>query len=158
MSYTTGPAVWRAPIASQMIFIAVQVALILVLPESPRWLTKRMLTPSSLMKEAHRDNSDGRHSEALDVLAQLKGTNTPLWDLSVQATKGGIDEALRLEQAGGPWSIRECFSNGPLKIRRRYILAIGVQAMQQLSGINVLVCRESSIKLFCVFLNSRNVY
>jgi MFS family permease len=42
MSYTTGPAVWRAPIASQIIFIILQVALVLILPESPRWLTKRM--------------------------------------------------------------------------------------------------------------------
>lgn len=44
MAYTTGPVVWRAPIASQIIFIIFQVALVLVLPESPRWLIKRMLT------------------------------------------------------------------------------------------------------------------
>lgn len=48
MSYATGPVVWRAPIASQIIFIVFQVALVLVLPESPRWLTKRMLPPASL--------------------------------------------------------------------------------------------------------------
>ncbi|CAL5873626.1 uncharacterized protein PFLUO_LOCUS7907 [Penicillium psychrofluorescens] len=122
MAYTTGPVVWRAPIASQLIFIIFQVAFVLVLPESPRWLIKH-----------------GRNNEALDILAQLKGTNTPLSDPSVQATKAEIDKALQLEHAAGPWSIKECFINGPLKIRRRYLLAIGVQAMQQLSGINVLV-------------------
>jgi MFS family permease len=44
MAYTTGPVVWRAPIASQIIIVILQVAFVLVLPESPRWLTKRMLT------------------------------------------------------------------------------------------------------------------
>lgn len=94
------------------------------------------------MRRANCDYLDGRNNEALDILAQLKGTNTPLSDPSVQATKAEIDKALQLEHAAGPWSIKECFINGPLKIRRRYLLAIGVQAMQQLSGINVLVCSQ----------------
>lgn len=144
MSYATGPVVWRAPIASQIIFIVLQVALVLVLPESPRWLTKRMLPRGAWLREANCAHLDGRHHQALDILAQLKGTNTPLSNPSVLATKAEIDEALRLEQAAGPWSIKECFINGPLKIRRRYIMAIGVQAMQQLSGINVLVCSTST--------------
>lgn len=41
MYYTSGPAVWRAPIATQLVFIVVQVFLTVILPESPRWLTKR---------------------------------------------------------------------------------------------------------------------
>lgn len=44
-----------------------------------------------------------------------------------------------MERAGGPWRLSEAFQSGPLKIRRRYLLAIGLQAMQQLSGINLLV-------------------
>ncbi|CAM1500395.1 Fc.00g095570.m01.CDS01 [Cosmosporella sp. VM-42] len=122
MYFTTGPAVWRAPIASQLIFIIVQVILVWILPESPRWLTKH-----------------GRHQEAVDILAQLKGRDVPLDDPSVQQTKADFDNVLALEQFDGPWSIKECFASGPLKIRRRYMLAIGIQAMQQLSGINVLV-------------------
>jgi hypothetical protein len=106
---------------------------------------------------------DGRHQEAVDIMAQLKGVNVPLDDPAVQRKKAEIDEVLALEQADGPWSIKECFQSGPLKIRRRYMLAIGwflaytlslrwtakvltgelsttgIQAMQQLSGINVLV-------------------
>ena len=44
MSYlpTTDPVVWRVPLAFQAVFIIAQVALIFVLPESPRWLIKRM--------------------------------------------------------------------------------------------------------------------
>lgn len=44
MSYlpVTNPVVWRLPIAFQAVFIIAQAALLLVLPESPRWLAKRM--------------------------------------------------------------------------------------------------------------------
>lgn len=101
---------------------------------------------------------DDRHHEAVDILAQLKGVDVPVNDPLVQRKKAEIDEILRLEQENGPWKLKECFVNGPLKIRRRYMLAIGktyqqfgsrqnvliadsgVQAMQQLSGINLLVC------------------
>lgn len=41
MYYANGPVVWRTPIAAQLIFIIAQVALVMVLPESPRWLSKR---------------------------------------------------------------------------------------------------------------------
>lgn len=46
-------------------------------------------------------------------------------DPAVLSKEQEIDHALELEQSGGPWKITECFSNGPLKIRRRYLLAIG---------------------------------
>lgn len=83
--------------------------------------------------------TDGRDGEAIDVLAQLHGKNVPRDDPMVLKQKRAIDAALALENAEGPWRITEIFKNGPLKIRRRYILAIAAQAMQQLSGINVLV-------------------
>lgn len=41
MYYASGPVVWRAPIASQLIFIIAQAGLVIVLPESPRWLARR---------------------------------------------------------------------------------------------------------------------
>ncbi|KAI9815140.1 MAG: hypothetical protein M1827_002983 [Pycnora praestabilis] len=122
LSYITGPAQWRAPIASQGVIIIAQILVVLVLPESPRWLTKH-----------------GKHEEAIDILGQLKGKNILTTDFAVLRQKKAIDDALALEQADGKWHIMEIFKNGPLKIRRRFLLAIGLQAMQQLSGINVLV-------------------
>ncbi|KAJ9640200.1 hypothetical protein H2204_003425 [Knufia peltigerae] len=107
MYYAKGPVVWRAPIASQLIFIIAQVAMVVVLPESPRWLARH-----------------GRHQEAVDILAQLKGHDTPLDDPAVLTKKAEIDQILQLEHADGPWHIKECFRSGPLKIRRRYLLAI----------------------------------
>ncbi|KJR81422.1 sugar transporter [Sporothrix schenckii 1099-18] len=122
MYYASGPVVWRAPIAAQLLFIVVQVALTAVLPESPRWLTKH-----------------GRHQEAVDILAQLHSRDAALDDPAVLQTKAAIDAALALEQAGGPWRLSEAFQSGPLKIRRRYMLAFGLQAAQQLSGVNILI-------------------
>ncbi|OQV09483.1 hypothetical protein CLAIMM_13601 [Cladophialophora immunda] len=122
LSYTSGPVQWRLPIAFQGVFIILQLIWTKFLPESPRWLIKH-----------------GRHEEAVDILAQLHGKNTPCDFPAVLEQKRLIDEALAIENEGGPWTITEIFQNGPLKIRRRYILVIGIQAMQQLSGINVLV-------------------
>jgi len=70
--------------------------------------------------------TDGRHQEAIDILAQLKGPNTPLDDPAVLSKKAEIDQVLSVEQADGPMRVKEYISSGPLKIRRRYLLAIGM--------------------------------
>jgi MFS family permease len=138
LSYTGGALQWRTPIALQGIFIILQVLWTWLLPESPRWLTQRkfqclVVTASSKLA------AGGRHAEALDVLAQLHGKDIPCNNSQVLGQKRAIDETIALESVDGPWRFIEVFRNGPLKIRRRYILVIGIQAMQQLSGINVLV-------------------
>ncbi|KAL8852639.1 MAG: hypothetical protein Q9221_002519 [Calogaya cf. arnoldii] len=112
----------RAPVASQRAIIIAQIAWCYLLPESPRWLTKH-----------------GKHEEAIDILAQLKGKGIQPSDPAVIKQKKSIDHALALEEGDGPWRFMEIFKNRPLKIRRRFILAIWLQAMQQLSSINVLV-------------------
>ncbi|RAK93772.1 general substrate transporter [Aspergillus costaricaensis CBS 115574] len=124
MSYLppSNPVEWRVPIAFQGVFIIAQVLLVYVLPESPRWLTKY-----------------GRHDEALDILAQLSSRSDTIESPAARALKAEIDRALALEAADGPWRIREVFASGPLKIGRRYLLACGLQIMQQLSGVNILV-------------------
>ena len=52
MYYVNGPVVWRAPIACQLVFIILQILLVIVLPESPRWLAKRaLINPIKKMSE-----------------------------------------------------------------------------------------------------------
>ncbi|KAK5192728.1 hypothetical protein LTR99_010394 [Exophiala xenobiotica] len=139
MTYASGPIQWRLVIAAQLIIIFFQVIWTMNLPESPRWLTARELYPC-LRKASHLlTYSDGRHEEAIHVLAQLTGKDVKLDDASVIKQKKNIDDAIALERADGVWKFSECFRNGPLKIRRRFIFVICLQAMQQLSGINVLV-------------------
>lgn len=106
MSYTSGPVQWRLVIAAQLVIIFLQVGWTAVLPESPRWLAQR-----------------GRHAESLHVLSQLAGDGPQ--SASVTGRKQAIDNAIALETANGPWRLSEAFKSGPLKIRRRYLLAIG---------------------------------
>ena len=136
MSYTTGPAQWRAPMASQGALIIAQVFWTYFLPESPGWLTKH-----------------GRHEEAIEVLAQLRGRGVQPSEPAAAGQEKSIDGALALEEADGPWKFVEIFKNGPLKIRRRFMLAIGLQAMQQLSGINVLTYYAPHALVFDVSLD-----
>lgn len=42
LSYSSGAVQWRTPIAAQGLFILAQVGWVYFLPESPRWLIKRM--------------------------------------------------------------------------------------------------------------------
>jgi MFS family permease len=48
LSYTTGPVQWRTPIAAQGIIILAQIGWVYLLPESPRWLTKRASQSATL--------------------------------------------------------------------------------------------------------------
>lgn len=59
------------------------------------------------------------------MLAKLAGKGlTPSHPKVVQQKKA-IDDTLALENADGPWKFTEIFKNEPLKIRRRFQLAIG---------------------------------
>jgi hypothetical protein len=67
----------------------------------------------------------GRHADATHILAQISGKNLPTDDPAVVSLKKDIDDAIALELADGPWKFTECFKSGPLKVRRRFLLAIG---------------------------------
>lgn len=67
----------------------------------------------------------GRHEEAIEVITQITGKGLSIRDPAVVELKKQIDDAIAIETADGPWKISECFKDGPLKIRRRYILVIG---------------------------------
>ncbi|KAJ5011661.1 general substrate transporter [Colletotrichum sp. SAR 10_99] len=86
MSYLPSktPAEWRVPIAFQGVFIISQVALVFLLPESPRWLTKH-----------------GRHSEAIDILAQLSSKEGSIDDPAALKLKADIDTAFIMQQLSG---------------------------------------------------------
>lgn len=122
MSYVSGHIQWRLPIGFQIVFMLISGSLTIVLPESPRWLATK-----------------GRNAESLDVIARLQSKNSTIYDSDVIDLKHEIDAAIRLETDNGNSSKLDIFRSSPLLNRRRIILAIGTQAMQQLAGINVLV-------------------
>ncbi|GAB1736581.1 hypothetical protein NU219Hw_g8208t1 [Hortaea werneckii] len=120
MRFVGGPIAWRLPIACQIIFALVVIVLVFGLPESPRWLYYH-----------------NRHDEALQVLCDV-------WDSTPEGEKVSrmhheILETLRLEQEHGEYKWRQLFKRDRVQTGRRVLLAYGMQFMNQMGGINLIV-------------------
>ena len=98
--------------------------LILIIPETPRWLA------------AH-----GKENESLTVLQRLKGH--ALDDESVRKLHQEIVQAVRVESLLGTSSWKDLLKrkDDGIKSRRRLLIACGIQTFQQLGGINAIVCK-----------------
>lgn len=104
-------AQWRFPLGIQLLFVVVIISLVLILPESPRWLLARK-----------------RDAEAKHVMALLN-------DHDVDEEFEEIRASVKTEQAAqASWA--QLFRGG--LATRRVILGMMLQTAQQLSGINVL--------------------
>lgn len=124
MSYINSEAQFRFPIAFQMFFALLTMSMITFLPESPRWLI------------AH-----GRSDEARTVLWRLQKNASSIAkdDVVVITELNEIEHALEEEKAAaGGTTFLALFKSGPQRFRRRTLLGIGGQFMQQLSGINLI--------------------
>ncbi|KAK5018839.1 sugar porter family MFS transporter [Cryomyces antarcticus] len=109
-------AAWRVPIAIQLVLSLLALALVMVLPESPRWL---ILT--------------GREDGALNVLGAL--SDLPSDDPEIYNEFMQIKDAV-LELARG--SFTDLFTMNEYRYLHRMILAYVVQIFQQISGINLV--------------------
>ena len=104
-------AQWRFPLGIQLIFVAIILAMVPMLPESPRWLLAR-----------------GRDDEARQVLTLLN-------DHDAEDEFDQIRSSVKAEKAAqGSWS--QLLRGG--LATRRVLLGMLLQIAQQLSGINVL--------------------
>lgn len=104
-------AQWRFPLGIQMIFVAIILIMVPILPESPRWLLARK-----------------REDEARHVLSLLS-------DHDVEDELQDIRSSIKAEQsAKGSWSQ---LIKGGLPTRR-VLLGMMLQSAQQLSGVNAL--------------------
>ncbi|EJU04539.1 MFS general substrate transporter [Dacryopinax primogenitus] len=119
LSFTASTAQWRFPLAFQIIF-AIYTGLVTVfLPDTPRWLM------------SHRPNSD----EGLIVLAALRGQSED--HPAVQTEAREIRTAIAVEAAEEGGSL-DVFKDGGVKGNARVALAMGIQFMQQMTGINIV--------------------
>ncbi|KIW18922.1 hypothetical protein PV08_03211 [Exophiala spinifera] len=120
LSYGSGPFVWRFPIAFQIVLALPIAAIILALPETPRWLVQQ-----------------GNLDEARSVIQRVYGLSETAAQVDGQLKE--IVDAVELERSTEfKWSA--IFRRGdPLQTGYRVFLACLILLMNQWSGINVVV-------------------
>ncbi|KAK1751098.1 general substrate transporter [Echria macrotheca] len=115
-----GAAQWRVPLAFQCVFATYILALTPFLPDTPRWLASH-----------HAEDDDS----GLRVLARLRGRSED--DATVRKEMDEIRGALAAEsKAHGTWG--DLFRSNGVSADKRFYLAVGIQFMQQMSGINII--------------------
>lgn len=119
MYFLNGHFTWRFPLLVQIVFALYMLAVTPWLPETPRWLMYHESTPD----------------RGLLVLAKLR--NKPMDDPEVQKEKNEIMKAISLEaEAEGSWG--DVFRDNNCQGNKRFFLAVGIQFMQQTTGINIV--------------------
>ncbi|KAL6901132.1 general substrate transporter [Trichoderma evansii] len=127
MSFVGGAIAWRFPIAFQIIFAIVVIILVFALPESPRWLFNH-----------------GYESEAIEVLCTVYDKQPE--DEYIMVERNSILQAIELEDSGNTVrSILSIFKNDQVRTGYRVLLAWGVQLMNQVGGINLVVYYAPSV-------------
>ena len=117
LSFVGGELAWRLPIACQIVFAFVVVGLVFGLPESPRWLY-------------YHD----RHDEARQVLQDVFNDDEVVLKMHTE-----IMETLELEKNHGEYKWSQLFKRDRVQTGKRVLLAYGMQFMNQIGGINLVV-------------------
>ncbi|GAA5939337.1 hypothetical protein JCM1841_002939 [Sporobolomyces salmonicolor] len=112
-------ACYQIPIGLQFIWAAILITGLFLLPESPRYL---------LMK--------GRDEQARRALSRILKADPDSQEVNEELAE--IAANLHHERAVGATSYLDCFRNGPGRNGLRTWTGIGLQALQQLTGINFI--------------------
>ncbi|QKX61532.1 uncharacterized protein TRUGW13939_08684 [Talaromyces rugulosus] len=132
------PVSWRFPLAFQCFFAIVTIMLVLVTPESPRWL---------IMKN--------RVSEAQHILARLlmKPEDDPVVVSEIQNSVASVHHEAEVQQSV---ALKEIFTrNSKQQTLRRMILGAGTAFFQQVGGTNVIAYYLPVVLTRSVGLSSR---
>lgn len=139
MSFHSGSVQWRFPLLFQCVFAVYIMAVAVWLPESPRWLA------------AHHPETD----QALEVLSRLRNSKTD--DIEVQAEMKGITDAIHIDaKEEGSWA--DLFKSNGISAHKRFYLALGIQFMQQMSGINIVTYYSPTLFSSLGFNSQRSLF
>ncbi|KAG5296671.1 sugar transporter [Histoplasma ohiense] len=111
---------WRFPLSLQAFPALLLVVGALFLPESPRWLIEH-----------------GQSQRGYDTLVRLHSTRAHSNASLIQQENKQICETISIEQRESSKSWRDILLKNP-SWRRRILLAAGIQAFTQCSGVNVI--------------------
>lgn len=120
------PRQWRPVVALQCAPALIVFCLILLLPESPRWLVKK-----------------GRFDEAHYVLHRL--ADKPMDDPDVIEDLESIKASFEAQKGATPFKYKELLEGGKTQTFRRVLLGFFVQSAQQISGINMVATYANTI-------------
>ncbi|CAO0803511.1 unnamed protein product [Mucor circinelloides] len=119
LHFVGGEFAWRFPLAFQILFGLILVAGTFIIPETPRWLV------------AH-----GKDEEAKEVLSRLwtnGDVNHPRCISEYEEIRDGIE----LERRENISSYKDLFTKGKFNNRKRVLIGMLSQIIQQLGGINI---------------------
>lgn len=116
---------WRIPVILQCIFLLPMIPILLVVPETPRWLA-----------------SHDRGDESLRVLQRLHRTR--MSDEAIRLLHADIMNTVALEKSIGAGQWKDLIKNDSIQSQRRFFIACAIQAFQQLGGINAIIVRSPS--------------
>ncbi|GME25807.1 putative sugar transporter stl1 protein [Neofusicoccum parvum] len=117
---------WRIPVILQCVFLIPMAVILLIIPESPRWLARH-----------------DRPEEALEVLQRLhKYNSTPA---EVAGLHADIVHTAALEASIGAGSWKDLLREDEIKSRTRLLIACSIQAFQQLGGINAIIYYSATL-------------
>ncbi|KAJ4347560.1 hypothetical protein N0V95_005297 [Ascochyta clinopodiicola] len=134
-SFAPRSVAWRFPLAFQLFFTLCIYAMCPFLPDSPRLLIRK-----------------GKHEEALEVIAALEGHGATPDSPSVVTQYNIIKDILDREHMNTYTWWQLLSGKGPSGVLRRMILGAWMQAMNQISGINV-----TSYFMSYIFINSLGI-
>lgn len=123
-SYASGSFAWRFPLAFPMVLSVIVMAFIFTLPESPRLLMKQ-----------------GKVAEARDILSILH-EDEEIVDKEIADIQLALELSGNLSESA---ALKSMFTMGRQRIFHRVCLAVGVQIMLQLTGVNSITYYASSI-------------
>ncbi|KAF9893097.1 hypothetical protein FE257_012508 [Aspergillus nanangensis] len=126
MSFVDGPVNWRLPIACQLIFALVVILMVFGLPENPRWLFRR-----------------GRNEEGLRVLCDVY--DRTIDDPKIVQDSQEIFKAIEMDNLRGEYRWSQLFKKDELHTGRRVLLAYGLQFMNQMGGVNIIVTYVTTV-------------
>ncbi|ETI22302.1 hypothetical protein G647_06376 [Cladophialophora carrionii CBS 160.54] len=135
-SFCKGSVAWRFPLAFQCFFTLLIWLMCPFLPDSPRLLMRK-----------------GKYEEALEVLAALEGHGATVDSPSVRAQYDIIKDVLDKEHAQTYTWWQLLTGRGPSGVVRRMILGAWMQAMNQISGINVTSYFQTYIFIHAINLS-----
>jgi hypothetical protein len=134
-SFAPRDIAWRFPLAFQLFFTLCIYALCPFLPDSPRLLIRK-----------------GKHDEALEVLAALEGHGATPESPAVITQYNIIKDILDREHMNTYTWMQLLSGKGPSGVLRRMLLGAWMQAMNQISGINV-----TSYYMSYIFINALGI-